>query len=160
MARERLVAAAGIHKRRALILSFVLGATLVALSTGDLGGGRLAAQKSPPPQPLAIGSAAPSFSLHGVDGKTYSLDSFAGSKALAVVFTAVHCPTAEVYEERLKQLVEDYQPKGVAFAVIQPNNAKALRLDEMGYTDLGDSLDDMKVRAEHRKFNFPHSCPN
>ena len=25
----------------------------------------------------------------------------------------------------------------------------------MGYTDLGDSLDDMKVRAEHRKFNFP-----
>jgi len=51
--------------------------------------------------------------------------------------------------------VSDYGPRGVAFAVIQPNNAKALRLDEMGYTDLGDSLEDMKVRAEHRQFNFP-----
>ena len=25
----------------------------------------------------------------------------------------------------------------------------------MGYTDLGDSLEDMKIRAEHRQFNFP-----
>ena len=107
------------------------------------------------PSPLAIGSAAPDFSLPGVDGKTYTLASFKDAKALVVVFTAVHCPTAEVYEGRLKQLVADYKGKGVAFAVIQPNNAKALRLDEMGYTDLGDSLDDMKVRAEHRAFNFP-----
>jgi thiol-disulfide isomerase/thioredoxin len=67
----------------------------------------------------------------------------------------VHCPTAEVYEQRLKQIVVDYTKRGVAFAVIQPNNAQAVRLDEMGYTDLGDSLDDMKVRAEHRAFNFP-----
>jgi thiol-disulfide isomerase/thioredoxin len=107
------------------------------------------------PQPLAIGSAAPAFSLPGIDGKTYTLESFKSSPLLAVVFTAVHCPTAEVYEERLKSLVNDYRGKGVAFAVIQPNNAKALRLDEMGYTDLGDSLEDMKVRAAHRSFNFP-----
>jgi peroxiredoxin len=107
------------------------------------------------PAPLAIGAEAPDFTLPGVDGKSYSLASFAGSPVLVVMFTAVHCPTAEVYEARMKQLVADYQSKGVAFAVIQPNSAKALRLDEMGYTDLGDSLDDMKVRAEHRKFNFP-----
>jgi thiol-disulfide isomerase/thioredoxin len=107
------------------------------------------------PAPLAIGSPAPDFSLPGVDGRTYTLASFKDAKALVVVFTAVHCPTAEVYEGRIKQLVADYTAKGVAFAVIQPNNAKALRLDEMGYTDLGDSLDDMKVRAEHRSFNFP-----
>jgi len=112
-------------------------------------------QKAAPPQPLAIGEPAPDFSLTGVDGKTYTLASFKQAKALAVVFTAVHCPTAEVYEQRLKQLVEDYRGKGVAFAVIQPNNAKALRLDEMGYTDLGDSLEDMKIRAEYQKFNFP-----
>ena len=107
------------------------------------------------PAPLAIGAEAPDFTLPGVDGKSYSLASFAKSPVLVVMFTAVHCPTAEVYEARMKQLVADYQSKGVAFAVIQPNSAKALRLDEMGYTDLGDSLDDMKVRAEHRKFNFP-----
>jgi peroxiredoxin len=107
------------------------------------------------PPPLAIGSPAPDFSLPGIDGKTYSLASFNDAEALAVIFTAVHCPTAEVYEGRIKKLVADYQAKGVAFAVIQPNNAKAVRLDEMGYTDLGDSIEDMKIRAEHRAFNFP-----
>lgn len=107
------------------------------------------------PAPLALGAAAPDFSLPGVDGKTYTLASFAKSPVLVVIFTAVHCPTAEVYEARIKRLVAEYAPKGVAFAVIQPNSDKALRLDEMGYTDLGDSLEDMKVRADHRKFNFP-----
>lgn len=107
------------------------------------------------PTPLTIGSPAPDFKLPGIDGKTYSLASFKNSKALVVIFTAVHCPTAEVYESRMKQLVTDYGKRGVAFAVIQPNNAKAVRLDEMGYTDLGDSLEDMKIRASHRKFNFP-----
>jgi peroxiredoxin len=107
------------------------------------------------PEPLAIGSAAPDFHLPGVDGKAYSLDSFKASKVLAIIFTAVHCPTAEVYENRIKQLVADYTAKGVAFAVIQPNSPKGLRLDEMGYTDLGDSLDDMKIRAAHRQFGFP-----
>jgi thiol-disulfide isomerase/thioredoxin len=107
------------------------------------------------PEPLAIGSPAPDFSLPGIDGKTYSLSTFKDSKALAVIFTAVHCPTAEVYEARIKTLVQDYRDKGVGFVVIQPNNAEAVRLDEMGYTDLGDSLDDMKIRAEHRQFNFP-----
>jgi len=80
------------------------------------------------PEPLAIGSPAPDFSLQGVDGKTYTLASFKDRKVLAVVFTAVHCPTAEVYEERIKQLVSDYQKRDVAFVAIQPNNALAVRL--------------------------------
>jgi len=107
------------------------------------------------PAPLAIGSPAPPFRLPATDGRTYSLNDFAGSKALVVIFTAVHCPTAEIYEERTKALIADYRDKGVAFVVIQPNNARALRLDEMGYTDLGDSLEEMKVRAAHRHFDFP-----
>ena len=113
------------------------------------------AQPATHPEPLALGSAAPDFSLPATDGKTYSLATFKDSKVLAVIFTAVHCPTAEVYEGRIKQLVADYRKRGVAFVAIQPNNATAVRLDEMGYTDLGDSLEDMKVRAEHRQFNFP-----
>ena len=107
------------------------------------------------PQPLAIGASAPDFHLPGIDGKTWSLADFKDSKVLVVLFTAVHCPTAEIYEDRIKKLVADYSGKGVAFVVIQPNSPKGLRLDEMGYTDLGDSLDEMKIRAEHRHFNFP-----
>jgi AhpC/TSA family len=72
-----------------------------------------------PPAPLPIGAPAPDFALPGIDGRTYTLASFRDAQALVVVFTAVHCPTAEVYEGRLKALVADYQPKGVAFAVGQ-----------------------------------------
>ena len=130
--------------------------TLVrCLAAGALLAAAALASAAEHPAPLAIGAPAPDFSLQGVDGRTYSLASFKDAKALVVVFTAVHCPTAEVYEGRLKRLVADYGGKGVAFAVIQPNNAAALRLDEMGYTDLGDSLADMKLRAEHRAFAFP-----
>lgn len=107
------------------------------------------------PKPLAIGASAPDFHLPGIDGKTYSLSDFKDQKLLVVIFTAVHCPTAEVYEERIKKLAADYRERGVAFVIIQPNSPKALRLDEMGYTDLGDAPADMKIRAEYRHFNFP-----
>src|SRR6187455_1301666 len=137
------------HPRRALIGGLALATALLGLVLADTPG-----RADDHPLPLSIGSAAPAFSLPGVDGKTYTLASFKSAKALVVIFTAVHCPTAEVYEGRIKKLVADYGPKGVAFAVIQPNNAKAVRLDEMGYTDLGDSLEDMKARAGHRAFNF------
>lgn len=105
---------------------------------------------------LALGSGLPDFSLPGVDGRTYTPRDFAAAEVLAIVFTANHCPTAQAYEERLKQLAADYGPRGVAFVAVNPNHADAVRLDEMGYTDLGDSFPEMKIRAAHRKYNFPY----
>jgi thiol-disulfide isomerase/thioredoxin len=108
------------------------------------------------PQPQAIGSDLPHFELPGTDGKTYTPESFADAKLLCIVFTCNHCPTAQRYEERLIQLTSDYGPKGVAVIAINPNNASAVRLDEMSWTDVGDTLADMKIRAEHKGFNFPY----
>ena len=42
---------------------------------------------------------------------------------LVVVFTCNHCPTAQYYEERLKQVVNDYKKKGVALLAINPSPA-------------------------------------
>jgi peroxiredoxin len=108
------------------------------------------------PAPLAIGAKAPDFSLKGVDGKTYSLKDFASSKILVIVFTCNHCPTAQAYEDRIKQLVTDYSSKGVKLIAISPNDPLSVRLDEMGYTDVGDSFEDMKIRAKDKQFNFPY----
>jgi len=105
---------------------------------------------------LAIGDPAPEFKLPGVDGQDYTLKSFADAKLLLVVFTCNHCPTAQAYEERIIQLHADYQGKGVALVAISPNDPLAVRLDELGYTDVGDSFDDMKLRAKERKFAFPY----
>ena len=108
------------------------------------------------PVPLEIGAKAPDFKLPGVDGKTYSLANFSKAKILAVVFSCNHCPTAQAYEERLIKMVKEYTQKGVAFVVISPNDPKAVRLDELGYTDMGDSFEEMKVRAKNMKYNFPY----
>jgi len=105
---------------------------------------------------LPIGSSAPDFSLKGVDGKTHTLKDYAASKVLVIVFTCNHCPTAQLYETRIKKLADDYRDKGVALVAIQPNNPAAIRLDELGYTDVSDSFDDMKVRAAYRHFDFPY----
>jgi peroxiredoxin len=141
-------------------LALLLGGVVAAAGNSPRSAGAtprppLEAAADQHPAPLAIGSPAPDFRLPGIDGKTYALADFKSSKVLVVIFTAVHCPTAEVYEGRIKKLIADYRPKGVAFVVIQPNNARALRLDEMGYTDLGDSLEEMKIRAAFRHFDFP-----
>jgi peroxiredoxin len=105
---------------------------------------------------LEIGAATPEFNLPGVDGKNYQLTDFADAKILVVVFIANHCPTAQAYEDRIMQLVTDYKGKGVAVVAISPNDPLAVRLDEMGYTDMGDSFEEMKWRAAERKFNFPY----
>jgi peroxiredoxin len=105
---------------------------------------------------LALGSKAPDFDLPGVDGRNWALKDFAQAKVLVVVFTSVHCPTAQYYEQRIKQLVNDYKGQGVAVVAIMPNDPKSVRLDELGWTDLSDSFDEMKIRARDRHFNFPY----
>jgi peroxiredoxin len=105
---------------------------------------------------LAIGAKAPDFSLPGTDGKTYTLNSFKNASILVVVFTCNHCPTAQAYEDRIIQLTKDYSSKGVAVVAIMPNDPNAIRLDELGYTDMSDSFDEMKRRAKEKNFNFPY----
>ncbi|MGB2676789.1 MAG: redoxin domain-containing protein [Candidatus Acidiferrum sp.] len=122
------------------------------LALALLSGFGRADESSPPP--LAIGAVAPDFCLPGIDGQTHCLAEYAPSIVLVIAFTCNHCPTAQLYETRLKQLAADYRERGVALIAIQPNSPNAVRLDELGYTDLGDSFDDMKVRAAYRHFNF------
>jgi peroxiredoxin len=105
---------------------------------------------------LPIGASAPNFSLLGIDGKMYSLASFRNAKVLVVVFTCNHCPTAQAYEDRLIQLTKDYKDKGVAVVAIMPNDPTSIRLDELGYTDMGDTYTEMKRRAAEKHFNFPY----
>jgi peroxiredoxin len=105
---------------------------------------------------LEIGVKAPDFNLPGVDGKNYKLSSFNKADILVVIFTCNHCPTAQAYEERMKKLAADYKNKGVAVVAISPNDPKAVRLDELGYSDVSDSFEEMKFRAKDKKFNFPY----
>jgi hypothetical protein len=105
---------------------------------------------------LEIGAAAPDFHLMSVDGKIYSLATFKNAKVLVIVFTCNHCPTAQAYEDRLIKMTADYKNKNVQIVAIMPNDPASLRLDELDFSDIGDSYADMKVRAEEKNFNFPY----
>ncbi len=105
---------------------------------------------------LKIGAKAPDFDLPGVDGKKYTLKSFAKADVLVVVFTCNHCPTAQAYEDRINQLAKDYRQKGAAVVAISPNDPEAVSLAELGYSDMNDSLIEMKFRARQKGFEFPY----
>ena len=105
---------------------------------------------------LAIGSPAPDFALPGVDGKIHKLSDYAASPVLAVVFTCNHCPIAQMYEQRIQQLANDYKSKGVAVVAIEPNDPKAIRIDELDSSDMSDTLAEMKLRVAYKHLTYPY----
>jgi peroxiredoxin len=110
-----------------------------------------------PPHPiLPLGSPAPNFALPGVDGIDHKLSEYAGSPVLVVVFTCNHCPIAQMYEQRIQQLYDDYGKRGVAVVAIQGNDPKALTIDELDSSDVSDTLDEMKIRVQYKHLRYPY----
>lgn len=143
--------------------SMVLGMLLCACSSPEKQADQAAEFKANPKpvaeqtvKTLEIGAAAPDFNLPGVDGKWHSLDDFKAAKALAIVFTCNHCPTAQAYEDRLKAVEKDYRDKGLSVVAISPNSPLGLLYEELGYTDLNDDFEEMKIRAKNQQFDFPY----
>jgi peroxiredoxin len=96
---------------------------------------------------LEPGSKAPDFKLCGVDGKSYTLDSFKSAKMLVVVFSCNHCPFVVGSEERMKDFYRQFTPKGVAMIAINANET---------VNHPGDTFENMVLRAKERGFEFPY----
>ncbi|VAX22316.1 Alkyl hydroperoxide reductase and/or thiol-specific antioxidant family (AhpC/TSA) protein [hydrothermal vent metagenome] len=96
---------------------------------------------------LQLGTKAPDFSLPDTTGKIVSLNDFAGSKALLVMFICNHCPYVKHISEGLADMANDYLPKGVAVVGINSNDAET-------YTE--DSPEKMKKEAELAGYTFPY----
>src|SRR5712672_2297246 len=78
------------------------------------------AEDAPQHPILSVGSPAPDFCLPGIDGKNHCLNDYASAKVLVIAFTCNHCPTAQLYEQRIMKLVNDYKDKGVTLVAIEP----------------------------------------
>lgn len=94
-----------------------------------------------------VGDTAADFTLKGVDGKMHSLADMKEAKGFVVTFTCNHCPYAIMYEDRLVALQSEFGPKGYQVVAINPNDPD-VKPD--------DSFDNMIIRAEEKKFNFPY----
>lgn len=95
---------------------------------------------------LKIGSKAPEFNLLATNGKNYSLNSFADKNAVIVIFSCNHCPYVQAYEGRIMEIQRDYA-KDLQIIAISSN-------EDINYPE--DSFENMKARAEMKKFNFPY----
>ncbi len=105
---------------------------------------------------LAIGSLAPNFELPGVDGNIHKLSDYSSSPVLVVVFICNHCPIAQMYESRVEKLSADYKDRGVSVVAIEPNDPKAITIDELDSSDISDSLEEMKIRAQYKHLSYPY----
>ncbi len=131
--------------------------TIFILLLFSIGIGSVVAQTThPEPKTLEIGSKASDFNLPGVDGEKYSLKDFRKANVLVVVFGCNHCPTAQAYEDRIIDIANEYKSKSVDLVMISSNSVKALNYSELGYSDMGDSYEEMKLRAAEKNFTFPY----
>ena len=90
---------------------------------------------------LRLGDQAPGFSLPvWMERRTASRTT---RRPVAVVFSCCHCPYVVAWEDRLNETARDFDGSAGMLVI----NANA------GY--LGDSPDDMRIRAAEKGFSFP-----
>lgn len=94
---------------------------------------------------LALGTAAPDFSLPDTDGSTVSLSDFSGSPLL-VMFICNHCPFVHHVAPELVRLANDYGEK-IGIVAIQSNDIE-------NYPD--DAPGKMKEERAKRGYTFPY----
>ena len=97
---------------------------------------------------LELGTTAPDFQLPDVvSGDTIKLDTFAGKKALLVMFICRHCPFVVHVKEELARLGRDYAAQSLGIVAISSNDAA-------NYPD--DAPPRLEAMAAEEGFTFPY----
>jgi peroxiredoxin len=95
---------------------------------------------------LKTGDSAPGFLLMGIDDKMHSLDSYAESKGLLIIFICNHCPYVKAKIDAIKQIHEKFK-ENIALVGINSN-------DSIEYPD--DSFENMKKIANEKGIKFDY----
>jgi peroxiredoxin len=78
---------------------------------------------------LQLGTIAPAFRLPDLDGRTTTLEDFAGGRGLVVAFICNHCPFVQHMRYEFARFARDYQPRGIAVVAINSNDIEAYPQD-------------------------------
>lgn len=98
----------------------------------------------------------PDFKLPGVDGRYYTQKDFESYRLTAVVFLSNHCRVSQLFQTQIIEINKRVRNEGIAIFAVSPNYAPAILPDELAYSDLGDSYEEMKKRALRLNYNFPY----
>jgi peroxiredoxin len=94
-----------------------------------------------------LGTRAPAFQLtDAVSGRSITLDSFSGTRALLVMFLSRHCPFVQHVKAELARIGHDYPASDVSIVAISSN-------DIANYPE--DAPEKLKEMALETNFRFP-----
>ena len=98
---------------------------------------------------LEIGSTAPMTNVEMMDteGQAHTLADAAKENGLLVMFTCNTCPWVEAWEDRYNDVAQKAAEHDIGMVAINPNAA---------IRDDGESMADMKARAEKKGYQFPY----
>ncbi|MGM0589400.1 MAG: thioredoxin family protein [Bacteroidota bacterium] len=101
-------------------------------------------------KPISIGTDAPmtDVDLETTDGEMTTLQASAMEKGLVVMFTCNTCPYVKAWEDRFNEVSQMAKEQGIGFIALNPNTK---------YRDKGDSMDDMKKRAQDYNYQFTYA---
>jgi peroxiredoxin len=95
-----------------------------------------------------VGDKVDDFTLQNVKDKlNVSLNALSSKKAIVIVFTSHNCPYSKIYEQRAKNFIQEYEAKGVAFLLINPNNPSS---------NPEESIEEMATAAKEREYRSPY----
>jgi peroxiredoxin len=100
-----------------------------------------------PSSMLALGTAAPGFSLPDTDGRTVSIGDYSRNRALLMMFICPHCPYVQHVRQVLGRLGGEWQGKGVAVVAINSNDLAA---------HPEDGPDGMRQEKREAGYTFPY----
>lgn len=97
---------------------------------------------------IPLGTRAPDFQLTDTRTKIdYSLDELKSDVATVIMFICNHCPYVKHIQQKLVEVANNYQAKGIVFIAINSN-------DITTYPD--DAPDKMRAVAEKFHYPFPY----
>ncbi|MER3632333.1 MAG: hypothetical protein C4325_09350 [Blastocatellia bacterium] len=88
-------------------------------------------------QGISIGATAENFSLPDVDGKIHSFESLTGKKGTVVIWLSAQCPVVKAYKDRINQIAEEFQGKGINFIGINSNSTEDLNWIKSNIAEFG-----------------------
>jgi len=98
---------------------------------------------------VAFGDSAPmaTAKMLNVDGRELSIADVTGEKGTLVFFSCNGCPWVKAWEDRMVDLGNRYQKKGIGFIVINSNDPAR---------NAEDGFDVMKTRVKEKGYPFPY----
>lgn len=120
---DKFIKAAGI-----LLLAFILASPISAIEIGD---------KAPKTD----------VKMKNANGDKLSIADVKGENGTLVIFTCNSCPWAKAWEDRIVEIGNEFQQKGVGVIAINSNDPSV---------NSEDGFDVMKERVSEKEYNFPY----